>query len=198
MKILGLNKNIYTVIIILTVLASLLQLNLLGIGISSRFTGRDSMKIPLPAKQNAVAVVNPETEEFTPEKIVIKDAGISLPVVSVPLENGTWQVYPQVANFAEGTSLVNSKNGNVGIFGHDREDSFHNIKKVLTGYDILVFGKNSRAIYKVQSASVIAPTAIDVFYPTKESSLTLITCDGVFSEKRFMVRAKLVKIEKIK
>jgi LPXTG-site transpeptidase (sortase) family protein len=197
MKLLGLNKNIYTVIIIFTILASLIQLNFLGSGILSRFYAAEQ-NAKIPVQQVAGVAAQQKTEEFTPLKIEIAKVGISLPVVSVPLENGTWQVYPHVANFAQSTSLVNKKSGNVGIYGHDREDAFHKIKDLLTGDDIIVIGKNSRAIYKVQSASIIVPTAVDVFNPTKEPVLTLITCNGIFSDKRYMVRAKLIKIENIK
>jgi sortase A len=181
--------------------ASLLQLNALGAGIIGKiFTPQESAgNVVVPTQRPTP--VKTDKPIFTPERIIIKKVNIDLPVVSVPLKNGTWYVNPKVANFAEETSLVNPDKGNVGIFAHDRIDGFSKIKEVLTGsdaYDIILIGNNYRAIYKPQSASVIAPTAIDVFYPTEEPILTLITCDGLFSEKRYMVRAKLVKIEKIK
>jgi len=173
-----------------------LQLNLLEKGIQTVITRNTPTSSPIPQVQ--ASAVHIENNEFKPNRIIIEKVGIDLPVVSVPLVNGTWVVNPQVANYAEGTSLVNSSHGNVGIFAHDRLDGFNKIKQLLTGHDIMIFGNNSRAIYQVTSASVIAPTAVDVFYPTKEPTLTLITCDGILSEKRYMIKAKLIKIEKIK
>jgi LPXTG-site transpeptidase (sortase) family protein len=198
MKILRIQNNLYLVIIIMTLLASLMQLNLLGTGILSRFTDAQEGHSAASVKPSVAPTSEAEAKGFTPQRIVIDKVHIDLPIVSVPLVNGTWAVQPHVANFAEGTSLVNQKTGNVGVFAHDRTDAFHNIKQVLTGYDIIVYGNNYRGFYKVQSATIVTPTAIDVFYPTKEPTLTLITCDGTFSDKRYMVKAKLVKIEKIK
>lgn len=196
-KKLSVTFNRYKFIIVLTLIASVLQLN----GIFSivkqeepQVNGTNTVQKVTPVASASADVNQP----FTPERIIIKSVNIDLPVVSVPLTNGTWQVNAGVANYAEGTSLVNKNEGNVGIFAHDREDGFSRIKKVLTASDIIVLGKNTRAIYQVQSASVIAPTAVNVFYPTTGPVLTLITCDGVFSEKRYMVQARLIRVEPIK
>jgi len=198
----SLRFNLYTAIIVLTFLASIFQLRFLESGIISRFSNLiQTNAATIPVKEKLAAAFSTQSTQsvsFTPERIVIEKVSIDLPVESVPLKNGTWEVNPHVANFAEGTSVVNSINGNVGIYAHDTIDAFSKIKQVLTGYDILVFGKTYRATYKVDSATVIAPAAIDVFFPTKEPTLTLITCEGVFSDKRYMVKATLVKIEKIK
>lgn len=185
--------NRYKFIIVITLFASVMQLNGLFTLVKEepQVNGASIQKVT-PIKNSGDI-----NQPFVPERIIIKSVDIDLPVVSVPLTNGSWQVNAGVANFAEGTSLVNKKEGNVGVFAHDREDGFSKIKKVLTASDIIVLGKNTRAIYQVHSASVIAPTAVNVFYPTKEPVLTLITCDGVFSEKRYMVQARLIKIESI-
>jgi LPXTG-site transpeptidase (sortase) family protein len=183
----------YTVLLIAVLVGSVMQLN----GLVGALQGEPKDK-GVKAIETTVTPTHQApnvNEPFVPERIIIEKAEIDLPIVSVPLENGTWQVNAGVANYAEGTSLVSSNDGNVGIFAHDRKDAFSNIKTLLTGSDIIVVGKNKRAKYKVHSASVIAPTAVNVFFPTEEPTLTLITCDGVFSEKRYMVKAKLVEIE---
>jgi LPXTG-site transpeptidase (sortase) family protein len=195
--------NIFATILIVTILASIMQLNLLGQGIYAQLNQPEEMHSSVPLQQFKTSPTPAPKETikaFKPERIVISSIKMDLDVVSVPLKNGTWVVNDGVANYAEGTGLVSEDGGNVGIFGHDRTNAFRDIKKLLTGsdaYDIILIGNNYRATYKITSASVIAPTAINVFYPTKESVLTLITCEGLFSDKRYMVRAKLVKIEKI-
>lgn len=189
--------NIYTVILLATLCASIWQMSLLGKGLAADINLQAPVADTAPvAKTAPVATVN-NTTGFKPERIVIDKVGIDLPVVSVPLKNGTWAVNPHVANYAEGTDLINDKSGNVGIYGHARADAFVKIRQMLTGYDIMLISNSYRAIYRVQRTSVIAPTAVDVFSTTKEPVLTLITCEGTLSEKRYMVRAKLIKIEKI-
>lgn len=200
-KVLGSIFNMYTGIVVITLAASAMQLNLLsnGILLKQKTPDVNAGSFFAPEQKPLPSIAPTETEHisFKPTRIVIGSIGINLRVVSVPLVNGTWQVNSGVANFAEGTSLVNKKDGNVGIFAHDRIDGFTKIRQLAHGYDIIVFGNNYKATYKVEEMAVISPTDVDVFYPTKEPTLTLTTCDGLFSEKRYMVKAKLVKIEKI-
>lgn len=134
---------------------------------------------------------------FKPERIIISSVDIDLKVVSVPLKNGTWDVLPQVANFAEGTSPVNNKEGNTGIFAHARLDAFKKIKNLKDGDEIVLTDGIYIARYIVNKTGTVEPTDISVFYPTKDPVITLITCDGFFDEKRFMVRARLSTIEKL-
>src|SRR5690606_15434142 len=81
-----------------------------------------------PAEDRIDVVENSENEPFIPESISISDINVNLNVVSSPLKNGTWEVFDGVANFAEGTSLVSSQSGNVGLFAHDRSNGFTRIK----------------------------------------------------------------------
>jgi LPXTG-site transpeptidase (sortase) family protein len=134
---------------------------------------------------------------YTPTKIIIPQVEINLPVVSVPLQNGTWYVYNNVANFAEGTSLVNGHEGNVGIYAHDRRNGFLRIKELQAGDTIFIEGIGFNAVYKVESSEIIYPAQVNVFYPTTTPTLTLITCDGFFSEKRYKVRAILTGYHQI-
>ncbi len=138
-----------------------------------------------------------EVISFTPTRVVMEKAGIDLPVVSVPMENGTWKVSDAVANYAEGTSLVNEKTGNVGLFGHALPNAFLNIKNLVSGDMIYVYGDNYKATYEVIQSDKVTPDSVNVFYPEKNPVLTLITCDGVFDQYRYMVRAKFIKIEEL-
>ncbi len=134
---------------------------------------------------------------FMPERIVIKRVQIDLPIKSVPLVDGTWKVYEGVANYAEGTSQVNANVGNVGIYAHDRKNGFTEIKKLTTGDLIEVYGGKYVATYQVVNNNTADPAAVNAFYPTEDPELTLVTCDGTFSEKRFIIRAKLSFIKEL-
>jgi LPXTG-site transpeptidase (sortase) family protein len=133
--------------------------------------------------------------EFVPDHISIPNASIDLGVASVPLENGTWKVNTGVANYAEGTSLVTTAGGNVGIFAHNRNNGFLGIQDIVEGSSIEVYGGNYQATYRVEKTAIANPDQVDVFYATEDSTLTLVTCDGTFSEKRYILSAKLVSIK---
>ncbi len=204
MKVLRMKLNTFAVILTITVLASLIQLGSLkneffnGSNISEWVQG-----LSWQTQTNACTTdCGTETTEdavknktFKPERIVIESIKLDKKVVSVPLKNGTWEVQPAVANYAEGTSLVNTKDGNVGLFGHAQANAFLPIKDVKVGQEIVLYGKNYKATYKVTTIKTIKPTQVDVFYPTEKPSVTLITCDGPNDIYRHMVRAELVSIE---
>jgi len=132
-----------------------------------------------------------------PEAISIKSIDLALPVILSPLVNNTWEVKNNVANYAQGTSLIDTNNGNIGIYGHDKDNIFGLIKNISVGDEIFLFSGKFKAIYTVEESFVSNPERVDVFSPTDEPSLTLVTCDGIFSDQRYVVRAKLNKIEEV-
>jgi LPXTG-site transpeptidase (sortase) family protein len=93
--------------------------------------------------------------------------------------------------------MVSNSEGNVGIFAHDKRTAFANIKILKQGDLVEVYGDSYKAVYKVEGSTVKNPTDLDVFYPTKDPILTLLTCDGTFSQKRYILRAKLVSMEEL-
>jgi LPXTG-site transpeptidase (sortase) family protein len=127
---------------------------------------------------------------------LLNGLGIDL-LVSVPLENGTWKVHENVANYAQGTSLVSRDGGNVGLFAHDKMLGFHKIKDLRLGDTVVLSADNYFAVYQVTYSSKIEPTAVNVFLPSEKAELTMITCDGVFSSKRYMVKAQLIDFGEI-
>ncbi len=137
-------------------------------------------------------------EGHVPSAITIKKVDISLPVVSVPLVNGTWVVNEGVANYAEGTSLISDKDGNVGIFAHDRANGFTRIKELAIGDQVEVKTNDGYiALYTIVSKYDTIPSNVEEFNVTDEPTLTLVTCNGAFSEQRHIVKAKLVSLKQI-
>lgn len=183
------------IISLLIGIPSFLQLYVIGGKLASE-TGFD---LPAMSKTDKASVLSEPTKtevSFLPERIVMDKANIDLPVVYAPLKNGTWEVTPKVANYAEGTSQINQKEGNVGIFGHARKDAFLRIKQLQPKDEVIVYGKGYKATYTVASIDKVAPDAVEVFYPQKEPTLTLTTCEGRFDEQRYVVKAKLIRIDK--
>lgn len=189
--------NTFTIIFMLAAAGSLFQLGSLGNGITATFADTIQSTItpilptatPVPTKSEQPKAV------FTPERIVISEIDVDMLVFSQQLKNGTWEVLPHVANYAEGTSAVNPNDGNVGIFAYDKLDGFTKIEQLSEGSEIIVYGLNEKAVYKVTSVKVADATDVSVYKETKEPTLTLVTCDEAFSEKRYIVKADLEKID---
>lgn len=198
-------KNKFIVLVLL--LLSLWQLSLLAIKFRPLiFDPKIDNSIIAPVEvsktedipKEEVKAVAIEDISLIPEKISISKINLSLPIVSVPMKNGTWEVKPGVANYAEGTSLINEKSGNVGLYGHARSQEFLNIKKLVKGDGIILTSGIYQATYEVTKSTVVSPTMVNVFYFTEKPTLTLITCDGYTSEKRYVVTANLLEISKQK
>jgi LPXTG-site transpeptidase (sortase) family protein len=131
-----------------------------------------------------------------PLRIIIPSVNIDLPIVYAKLENGTWSVVDGVANFAEGTALPNGETGNTGIFGHDRPKAFNRIKSLKAGEQIIIETENYRYSYTVITGYQVEDDAVRVFYPTEKASVTLLTCNGLFSEFRYVINAELSTVVK--
>lgn len=178
------------------------QLNNLASGLISKVANEEAeaAQSPLPEDRYSFIACPGKTNtdknvSFVPTRLVINKINVNLPIVSQPMKNGTWAVTPKAANYAEGTSAVSRTAGNVGIFGHDRADALTKIKDLAEGDTIELFDAGHKAIYRVQSASVVKPDQVDVFYPSDKSLLTIVTCEGVFSQSRYAVKAELISIE---
>lgn len=159
------------------------------VGVSTSVATRISENIKAPVE---IAKV----ENGMPTRIIISKANIDLPVVPVALKNGTWAVVDGKANYAVETSRISSKGGNVGIYGHDLPNAFTNIKKLKKGDKVVItITSGQKATYVVESSKLTDPSDVDTFNTTKNPTLTLVTCDGEFSEQRYIVKAKLVSIK---
>ena len=85
--------------------------------------------------------------------------------------------------------------GNVVLAGH-RDTFFRPLKSVEEGDRIRVTTPGARVEYEVTSIEVVGPGDVDVMWPTKDRSLTLITCYPFHyigpAPDRFVVRARQV------
>lgn len=198
---LKMKKNTYFVILILVIVISFFQVQILVSELYAVIDG--TIKASAQEEQNKLqlqqqVVGKPQispARDIAPTEISIEKIGLNLKVVESPLINGTWNTYQGVANYAEGTSGINGKTGNIGIFAHDRTDGFTNIKLLKVGDSIVIKGENTKATYTVEKSSIANPSDVEVFYPTSEPKLTLITCEGAFSQQRYVIVAQLSNLE---
>jgi len=84
--------------------------------------------------------------------------------------------------------------GNVGLAGH-RDTFFRKLRDIRTDDVIEVVTAEGRFTYRVQRTDIVQPSDVWVLDPTKEPSLTLVTCYPFSyvgaAPERFVVRAAL-------
>lgn len=186
----GRRRSPVIVICIILLAFSLLQLTNLVV-----FAATELVSPTAPIKLSPIC--KQDTHTGTPTRIQISKADIDLSIVDVPLKDGTWEVHEGMANHAKETGLVTKNAGNVGIYAHDKQNGFSNIKKLVKGDIVTVYtASGQKATYVVSSISVAESTSVNTFYPTSAPTLTLVTCDGAFSEQRYIVKASLISLSK--
>lgn len=88
-------------------------------------------------------------------------------------------------------SSVPGENGNIIIYGHNKNSILGNIR-YLTGKEIIVltttFG--SRYFYSIEEIKEVSPSETKFLEQTRTEILTIYTCSGFLDKNRFIVRAK--------
>jgi sortase A len=92
-----------------------------------------------------------------------------------------------------GTSQVGAV-GNLGIAGH-RDGFFRGLKDLALGDEIELQRADRPDIYVVEKIQIVNPEDVSVLNPTRESSLTLVTCFPFYyvgsAPQRFVVHASI-------
>ena len=83
--------------------------------------------------------------------------------------------------------------GNVALAGH-RDSIFRPLRGIQLGDAITIKTLDGEFVYQVESTEVVLPSDVQVLQPSKENTLTLITCFPFYyvgaAPKRFIVRAR--------
>ena len=132
-----------------------------------------------------------------PTRIKIGSVGLDLPLEGSIENNGSWNISLTGADFAINTAVPNPTAGNTTLFGHDRPLLFRPIHDTKVGDQILVYAPDGVYAYTITGNTVVEPSDISIFNQTPTPTLTLITCNGWFSENRFVVFAKLTRVESL-
>jgi len=92
-----------------------------------------------------------------------------------------------------GTSQVGEV-GNLGIAGH-RDGFFRGLKDLAPGDEIELFRTDRPDTYVVEKIQIVNPDDVSVLNPTRERSLTLVTCFPFYyvgsAPQRFVVHASI-------
>jgi sortase A len=85
--------------------------------------------------------------------------------------------------------------GNVALAGH-RDGFFRPLRDIRLGDAIALETFDGEFVYRVESTEVVSPSDVQVLEPSRENSLTLVTCYPFYyvgaAPMRFIVRAKQI------
>jgi LPXTG-site transpeptidase (sortase) family protein len=137
--------------------------------------------------------------------VEIPSLGINIPIVGVPLKNGTWNVdwLGNQAGWLEGSAFP-SWNGNSLLTGHvylanGKPGPFVSLSKLKYGDLVIIHAYGEKYTFAVQTNAVVAPNNKSVMKHEEKPWLTLITCKNYDEStntylNRTVVRAILVRV----
>lgn len=134
----------------------------------------------------------------TPDRIIVERLNVDLPIKSgaYDADTGEWTLSDDAAFFATITDLPNDYQGNTFIYGHDRDAVFAPLEGIRAGDKVRIKTTNGHTfVYAYASDAIVTPDVTDVLYAEpKKPQLTLMTCDGLFSEVRRIMYFDLVEV----
>ncbi len=135
----------------------------------------------------------------------IPKQNINLPIVGIPLSSSGWDLtwLSSQIGYLQGTAYP-TWSGNTGLTGHVYNSDgspgpFVNLHLLKWGDKVLVHAYGKIYTYEVRSVERVAPSQLGALRHEKESTLTLITCQGFDENKdaytwRVVVKAVLVSV----
>ncbi len=128
-----------------------------------------------------------------PTRLVIARLGIDTAVIPLQVVDGAWQTPSYAAGYLAGAGMGGS--ANEVITGHDDRDGavFRRLGELRAGDTVQVFAGVHRYRYRVTALRTVPANRVDVLQPTRQTTLTLITCTPYLVDtQRLVARATLV------
>ncbi len=128
--------------------------------------------------------------------LVIPKIGVDIPIVDSA--NGDWALARGAWRMPE--TSTPDKGSNMAVAGHrfkylpPNNLTFYLLDKLVKGDQMTVFWQGKDYIYQVSETKIVPPTDVGVLAATEKTTLTLITCDPIWTQKnRLIVVAELVE-----
>ena len=164
----------------------------------------------LQARAEQIHAESPPDRDWSPARVAKYEATLSTPVqalarleipdvaLSVMVLEGTADTtLDRAVGHIEGTARP-GESGNLGIAGH-RDGYFRGLRHVEKGDQLMLTTLDGVARYEVVKIDVVDPARIDVLAPTKDATITLVTCYPFYhlgdAPWRYVVRARRVSYE---
>lgn len=123
-----------------------------------------------------------------PQRIIIPQLSIDLPVHEANIVNGYWETSETTASHGLGSAYP-GQNGNIVIFAHARDGLFAPLKNITPGTTVYVLTNDRWHEYRITTIRTVLPDETEVIEPTEAETLTLFTCTGFLDTKRLVVTA---------
>jgi sortase A len=131
-----------------------------------------------------------------------RDAGPLVGILQIPSLDLVVPLYGDTSelHLNRGVGLIEGmaspgEPGNMGIAGH-RDGFFRVLRDIRKGHRLEVHTADSRYVYEVSGVSIVDANDAALLAPTREASLTLVTCYPFYfvgpAPRRFVVRSLLV------
>jgi len=131
-----------------------------------------------------------------PVSIRIESVGIDLEVKEgiYDYEERVWTITNGYAYWANLSDSIFQKNSNTVIYAHNQKNEFGKLKNIKIGDKIVVTTDSGNTlVFEYFSDNIVDPNNSSVIFEEVDvSRLVLITCNGVFSEDRRILYARLV------
>jgi LPXTG-site transpeptidase (sortase) family protein len=109
----------------------------------------------------------------------------------------SWNVSDQNAQFISVSDNPGPENGNTVIYAHNTKNLFGDTHKLKDSDNVYLYNENSNLIeYEYTGFKLVDPSNVSVINSSDSSKLTLITCSGLFNQKRRIMDFKFVQIIK--
>jgi LPXTG-site transpeptidase (sortase) family protein len=139
-------------------------------------------KTVAPKKQ----IASPQSQ---PQRIVIKGAGIDLPLIPSKIDNDKWETTNAGASYLTSSPIPGTE-GNSIIYAHNWATLFGKLVSVKPGEQVeVLYADGSKKRFTVEYTSTVTPTTASILAPTTDKRITMYTCTGFLDSKRFVVVA---------
>lgn len=139
---------------------------------------------------------NKDTFQLIPALIQIPSINLQKKVVlSTMMTKNNWSIASEDANFADISAYPNPTSGNTIIFGHDTLKAFSPIHDVKIGDVIYITTAENVFTYKILENKIVSGDAVSIMNQTTHPTLTLFTCDGWFSQNRFVTISEYISYQ---
>lgn len=151
-----------------------------------------------PTSLNQSIVNGRQVISGQPVRFSIERLGIDLPVNNGVYDTASesWTLSTDAVYFATITDAPNDNRGNTFIYGHNQPQVIGNMKDIQPGDVVAVTTSNDRTFrYAYTKDAVVTPEFTSVLYEDSDTpQLTVMTCEGVWSETRRLMYFELVEV----
>lgn len=135
----------------------------------------------------AVTIRTSDKRVGEPSRISVPRLGISLSVIDgeYDTKKDNWTLTDDKAQFARMTALPNNESGNTFVYGHNTDAVFAPLAWLEAGDVARISTTNGLTFqYRYSGKQIVNPKATSILANTATPRLTLMTCEGIFSQSR--------------